>query len=85
MLVAKTLDEAKKGTGYLQQIGARWEALPVPAKSTAVPPELKELERSIAFAQARLHGKEPALIQSNAGNWPIAHLAMRAKGCRQPR
>jgi hypothetical protein len=29
-LVAKTLDEAKNGAGYLKQLGDMWEAIPVP-------------------------------------------------------
>ena len=52
-LVAKTLEEAKTGTGYLQQLGARWDALPAPAHAAEVPQELRGLERFIAFG-ARL-------------------------------
>ena len=78
-LVAQTLDEAKTGVGYLQELGIRFESLPAPANDTAKPPELAELEQFIGFARARLTQKDPALINSNAGNWPIGHLALRAK------
>jgi hypothetical protein len=77
-LVAKTLDEARTGTGYLKQLGARWESLPPPAKAKEVPEAFREFERFVAFVQGRLHQKEPELIQANAGNWPIRHLALRA-------
>lgn len=78
-LVAETLRDAKSGVGYLQEIGALWEALPAPTNPTDIPGALHELEQRIQFVQARLSPKEPPLINSNAGNWPIAHLAMRAK------
>ncbi len=78
-LVARTLDEAKTGTGYLKQLGAKWETLPAPAKANEVPQEFREFERFVAFVQTRLNQKEPPLIQADAGNWPIRHLALRAK------
>lgn len=78
-LVAKTLDEAKTGAGYLQQLGTLWEAVPAPTDAARVPQELVECERFIAFMRARLGQKEPALINANAGNWPIGHLALRAR------
>lgn len=78
-LVAKTLDEAKSGAGYPKQLGALWEAIPAPTQSGGVPQELIECERFIAFLRARLGQKEPPLIVANAGNWPIGHLALRAR------
>jgi hypothetical protein len=78
-LVAKTLDDAKTGAGYLQQIGAKWDALPAPTNDIAVPQEMRELERYIAYVQTRLCQREPALIVPGAGNWPIKHLALRTK------
>lgn len=78
-LVLKTLDEAKTGSGYLKEIGARWEALPQPKGDKEQPSELRELEQFVTFVRARLSPKEPPLINPGAGNWPIAHLAMRAK------
>jgi hypothetical protein len=78
-LVAKTLDEARTGAGYLKQLGDRWEALAAPAKANEVTEGFKEFERFATFVQARVHPKEPELIQANAGNWPIRHLALRAR------
>lgn len=78
-LVLKTLDEAKTSAGYMKQLGAKWHSLPSPTNPTTVPPEVRELESLIAFVQARLSQKEPPLINANAGNWPIGHLALRAK------
>jgi len=78
-LVSQTLNEAKNGTGYLQQLGTMWEAVPAPTKADGVPRELADCERFIVFARGRLFPKEPPLIVASAGNWPIAHLATRAK------
>lgn len=78
-LVVKTLDEAKTDRGYLKQLGSRWEALPAPAKAIEVPQEFREFERFVTFVRARLSQKEPSLINANAGNWPIGHLALRAR------
>lgn len=93
-LVSQTLAEAGNSTGYLKQVGRQWNALPAPAadkpatdnpttdKPTSVkdvPAELRELESLITFLQTKLTPKEPALINSNAGNWPINHLSLRAK------
>src|SRR5262249_39847118 len=78
-LVAKTLDEARNGTGYLKQLGVMWDAAPGPTKTGGVPPELGEVERFITFARSRLNQKEPPMIVANAGNWPINHLAVRAR------
>lgn len=78
-VVSKTLDQAKSGAGYLKQLGAMWDAIPAPAKAGGVPQELMECERFIAFVRTRLGPKEPSLINANAGNWPIGHLALRAR------
>ncbi len=78
-LVSKTLDEATTGAGYLKQLGAMWDAVPAPVKAGGIPQELAECERFIAFMRTRLGQKEPSLIQADAGNWPISHLAKRAK------
>jgi hypothetical protein len=77
-LVTKTLNEAKTGAGYVKQLGALWGAIPAPTQA-GVPQELLECERFIAFMRARLGAKEPPLIVANAGNWPIGHLAVRAR------
>ncbi len=78
-LVLKAFDDAKTGRGYLKQVGAKWESLPPPQNDKELPTELRELEQFVSFVRARLSPKEPPLINSNGGNWPIGHLAMRAK------
>lgn len=78
-LVAKTLGEARAGIGPMKQLGAMWEALPPPSNARDVPQPLRDIERFIAFIQSNLIEKEPRLIQPGAGNWPIAHLALRAR------
>lgn len=78
-LVANTLDDAKTGAGYLKELGVMWDAIPAPAEKGGVPRELHDCERFINFARGRLNQKEPPLIVANAGNWPINHLAVRAK------
>lgn len=78
-LVWETLQDASEGSGYLKQLGQLWDALPPPQKANAAPAELATLMRFIEFVQRRLNQREEALIRSNAGNWPIAHLDFRAK------
>jgi hypothetical protein len=78
-LVAKTLDEAKTGTGYLKQLGEKWKSLPAPKNASDVPQELKELERFVSFLQIQLCQPEPRLIHADAGCWVIGHLDLRAK------
>lgn len=78
-LVWKTLNDASTGTTFLQQVGRAWDAIPAPTDSAARPQELDSLVRLIEFAQRQWCHRDEALIQSNAGNWPISHLAFRAK------
>lgn len=82
-LVYDTLREAAAGTGYLQQVGQLWDAIPAPGAGAARPRELEALERLIRFVQRQLGYREEALIRSNAGNWPISHLDFRATTARQ--
>ena len=56
-----------------------WDAIPAPAKAGGVPQELTECDRFIAFMRTQTGPERTALIVANAGNWPIAHLALRAK------
>lgn len=81
-LVAKTLDEAATGTGYLKQLGARWQALPAPKNASDVPPELKEFEKYVSFLQSQLCQREPRLIHADAGCWVIGHLDLRARAAQ---
>lgn len=78
-LVAKTLDEARSGTGYLKQLGEKWKSLPAPKAAGDVPQELKELQRYVSFLQTQLCQREPRLIHADAGCWVIGHLGLRAK------
>ena len=78
-LVWQTLNEASGGSGYLQQLGKRWEALPAPAAGGALPTEYSKFVQFLEFCQAKLSLRQDQLIKSDAGNWPIAHLAFRAK------
>ena len=78
-LVAKTLDEAKAGTGYLKLLGDKWKSLPAPKNASDVPQELKELQRFVSFLQTQLCQREPRLIHADAGCWVIGHLDLRAK------
>jgi hypothetical protein len=82
-LVWETLSEASSSTGYLKQIGEVWDAIPAPTDAKARPRELESLQRLIEFTQRQLCYREGQLIQSNAGNWPISHLAFRAKVAEQ--
>lgn len=78
-LVDKTLREANTGVGPLKQLGAMWKALPAPSNAKDVPQSLREIEQFIGLIQSNLIKKEPKLINPGAGNWPIAHLALRAQ------
>ena len=78
-LVAKTLDEAKTGTGYLKHLGDQWNSLPAPKTSGDIPQEVKEFQRYVAFLQTQLCQREPRLIHADAGCWVIGHLDLRAK------
>ena len=118
-LVWTTLNDARNGAAFLQQVGQAWDAIPAPRggpvtrsgrsptepQGTTVrspgaqetfgqtrggvgdprpardprPPELDSLLRLIEFAQRQWCHRDEALIQSNAGNWPISHLAFRTK------
>jgi len=78
-LVIKTLAEAKTGQSIVRKLGGMWAALPAPTSATDVPQALRELTAFIALMQNGVGARDPALIQPGAGNWPIAHLALRAK------
>jgi hypothetical protein len=82
-LAWETLSKAPESSGYLKQVGQLWEAIPAPTGANFRPPELSALERFIEFCQRRLCHREPALIQANAGNWPISHLDFRTRTAAQ--
>lgn len=78
-LVYETLEGAPSGSLFLKRLGNLWRTLPAPKSVDETPEALRELEAEIEATRAWLGAKEPPLIDSNAGNWPIAHLARRAK------
>jgi hypothetical protein len=62
----------------MRKLGGMWEALPAPTHATDVPQAVREVTAFITLMQTGVGSHDPALIQPG-GNWPIAHLAMRAK------
>ena len=63
----------------MKQLGAYWDALPVPVTPEGRPPEFNELMSFIEFGRKTLTPPLKGLIKSNAGNWPIHWLDFRAK------
>lgn len=82
-MVWATLSEASTGLDYLKQIDQVWNAIPAPADATTRPRELEALQRLIELVQRQWCYRDEALIQSNAGNWPISHLAFRTKAAER--
>jgi hypothetical protein len=56
-----------------------WTSLPAPASDSDRPPELNRLIDLVERYRRDLHSPEGELIKPNAGNWPIGHLADRAR------
>ena len=77
-LVVKTLAEATAGESFMRKLGGMWEALPAPTHATDVPQAVREVTSFITLMQTGVGSHDPALIQPG-GNWPIAHLTLRAK------
>lgn len=78
-LVWETLNNAHKTSGFMQQVGQLWEAIPAPVAEGGIPAELNKLNDYIEFMRRKVGHREEQLIRSNAGNWPISHLDFRAK------
>lgn len=81
-LVWRTLTEASSHRGLLGQVGDAWQALQRPLHPSEVSPEFLQMRDLIAFGRRLFGSPEGALINANAGNWPIGHLDMRAKVAR---
>lgn len=77
-----TLEHASSGATYMKQLADAWHKLPDPTAGSK-PPELFALEKLIAFQRRVLGAKDRQLIKSDAGNWPIAHLDLRAKAAAE--
>lgn len=82
-LVLDTLTSSEASSGYLRQLGDAFRRIPPPHASDSRPRELAELVRLVEFCRRSLGADEPPLIQSHAGNWPIRHLALRARVAKQ--
>ena len=77
-IVWKTLNQSEPESSLSQQLRQRWDALPPPSDDSGRPAELRELAQFIESVRTLLSVPHEPLIQSNAGNWPISHLACRA-------
>ena len=78
-IVWKTLAESSSPSGFLRELGQRWDAVPAPVDASNRPSELLALRDLVEFGRRVISAPEPQLIRSNAGNWPISHLDFRAK------
>lgn len=78
-LVWKTLADASSQSGFLEELGDAWEAVPAPIDTANRPAELLALRDLVEFGRRVISAPEPELIRANAGNWPISHLDFRAK------
>ena len=76
--IRKLLDDSASGRGTFAEMGRLWSMLPAPTANAKPPRELKDLERWIVSMRDKLCHPKEKLIRSNAGNWPIQHLAFRA-------
>lgn len=65
--------------GCPPEFAQAWSRLPAPQADNQTPPELQTFLRMLAHYQQHLHTPEGQLIKPNAGNWPIGHLADRAR------
>lgn len=78
-LVWQTLEHARKADGVLKPLGELWSGLAAPRDDHEVPAEVRGLFDLVASYRKMLGNRDPDLIKSNAGNWPIQHLDYRAK------
>lgn len=79
-LVWQTLNQASSSdSGFLKDLGATWNAVPVPTSESDRPAEFLALCDLVEFGRRVLSAPEQQLINAGAGNWPIRHLDFRAK------
>ena len=66
-------------SGFLRTLHTLWNAIPAPIDGSSLPPQLRQFNDYVEFWRRKLCPREPQLIRSNAGNWPISHLDFRDK------
>ncbi|MEZ6143466.1 MAG: DUF1592 domain-containing protein [Zavarzinella sp.] len=82
-LVADFLANAHNEVGAVQQLGLAWQELPPPESATAIPEKVRQFTTLVLNTRERFGYREPQLIRSNAGNWPINHLYFRDQVAQQ--
>lgn len=79
-LVWQTLEPGDNDSvGYLHELRQKWRDLPQPQNAVDRPEAFEQFLQYFRFCRAQLCHKQGQLIKSDAGNWPIQHLAFRAK------
>ena len=73
-LVGQTLSTASAGQGFMKQLGAYWDALPVPVTPEGRPPEFNELMSFIEFGRKTLtpplkDSSNPMLVTGRFTGW----------------
>ncbi|MEQ1826384.1 MAG: DUF1592 domain-containing protein [Pirellula sp.] len=76
-IVWDTLSNDSMQTGFLNELGQAWNAIPAPTDEKTYPVELLHLRKGVEHYRRILTSRESELIKSNAGNWPIGHLDYR--------
>lgn len=77
--VLSFLSTLSQQRGCPPEFAQAWARLPAPQPDIQNPPELQTFIRMLENYQQQLHAPEGQLIKPNAGNWPIGHLADRAR------
>ena len=78
-IIWNTLHTTGSESALSRELNQRWQAIPAPMDAVQRPVELMLLAEFIEFNRSLLAPPPQQLIQSNAGNWPISHLAFRTK------
>ena len=78
-IISSTLNATGSKSALSRELNQRWQAIPAPTDAVQRPAELMSLAEFMEFNRSLLAPPPQQLIQSNAGNWPISHLAFRTK------
>ncbi len=78
-IVWNVFADVQNRSGFLDDLGQAWDAIPAPTDDSTRPAELLKLHDIVKLGRRVLAAPEEQLIKANAGNWPISHLAFRAK------